>query len=256
MKIIICVLVALYCASVDPAHAQQSSRVTRIVVARPERADNPPVQMLMEGLRQGLRERGYVETHNIAIEILWLGGKTNGISERLTDPTRPKVDFIVTGGTSSTRAAQQATSTIPIIMASVSTDPVAEGFIADFARPGRNITGLTNMSTELAGKRLELVKEAAPKSSRVTVLLDPTRPRTADVREIEEAGHGFGVQIKPLVVESVSQFEEASRWASTSRADALMIVSGAVFNAHRPRFIELATKSRLPAMYTEQEYLR
>ena len=255
-KPIILLLLALVCASAGAADAQQSSNLTRIVVVRPERAATPAVQVLIEALREALRDRGYVEGPNIAVEILWLGGNPSAISERLTDSTRPKVDFIVTSGTASTRAAQQATSTIPIIMASVSTDPVVEGFVITFARPGRNITGLTNMSTELAGKRLELLKEAVPKSSRVTVLLDPTRPRTADVREIEEAGHILGVQVKSLVVESVSQFDEAFRTASNGRADALMVISGALFNAQRPRLIELVSKSRLPAMYTDAEYVR
>lgn len=252
---IIFLLVGLVCASAPLADAQQPSKLSRIVVVRPERTHNPAVQGLIEAFRQGLRDRGYLEGHNVAVEILWLGGKTGAISAHLTDSTRPKVDFIVTSGTASTRAAQQATRTIPIIMASVSTDPVAEGFVATFERPGRNITGLTNMSTELAGKRLELLKEAVPKSSRVAVLTDPTRPRAADVQEIQEAGHALGVQVKPLAVQSVNEFEDAFRSASTGRADALMIISGALFNAHRPRFIELATKSRLPAMYTDQEYV-
>lgn len=177
-----------------PTQAQQSGKVARIMLTRPEQPGNPTAQVFIEAFRQGLRERGYVDGQDIALEILWLGGEPDRIAKRLTDSNRPKVDFIVTSGTGSTRAAQQATRKIPIIMASTSADPVAEGFVASFARPGGNVTGLTNMSTELAGKRLELLKEAVPKASRVAVLLDPTRPRVIDVKEIQDAGHAFGVQ--------------------------------------------------------------
>jgi putative ABC transport system substrate-binding protein len=253
-KIVSFALGAMLLALSFPAEAQQAGKVPRVLLTRPERPDNPAAQGHVEAFRQGLRERGYVEGQNIALEILWLGGEPGRIPNRLTDSTRPKVDFIVTSGTASTRAARKATNTIPIIMATGSSDPVAEGFIASFARPGGNITGLTNMSTELAGKRLELLKEAAPKSSRAAVLLDPTRPRPADVKETQDAGRALGVQVQSLVVQGPEDFEDAFRSATKGRADALIIVSGSVFNAHRPRLIELAAKSRLPAMYTEHEY--
>jgi putative ABC transport system substrate-binding protein len=140
-------------------------------------------------------------------------------------------------------------------MATTSVDPVAEGLVSSFARPGANVTGLTNMSGELAGKRLELLKEAVPKTSRVALLLDPTRPRTAELKETQEAGRALKVEIQPLVVTGPDTFEDAFRSAAKGRAQALIVISGAVFNAHRPRLIELAAKSRLPAMYTEPQYV-
>jgi putative ABC transport system substrate-binding protein len=251
-----CALSAWLFALSFPTEAQHAGKVARIILTRPEQPDNPAAQVLIEAFRQGLRERGYVEGQNIAVEILWLGGESSRIAKRLTDSTRPKVDFIVTSGTGSTRAAQQATRSIPIIMATTSADPVAEGFVATFARPGGNITGLTNMSTELAGKRLELLKEAVPKASRVVVLLDPTRPRATDVKEIQDAGHAFGVKVQSRVMQSADDFEATFRSATKGRADALIIISGGVFNGHRPLLVALAAKSRLPAMYTEHEYVR
>src|SRR6266545_7524357 len=156
----------LLLATVSLAEAQHAGKIPRIVVTRPEQSGNPAGEALIEAFRQGLRERGYVEGQNVAVEILWLGGGSGPIHKRLTDSARPKADLIVTSGTASTRAAQKATSTIPIIMGSTGADPVAEGFVASFARPGGNITGFTNMSIDIAGKRLELLKQTVPKSSR------------------------------------------------------------------------------------------
>ena len=254
-KFFVMLLALLIIGSSRLVQAQQSNKVPWILLTRPERSGDPASQVNIEALRQGLRERGYVEGQNIAIEILWLAGEPGRIPKRLSDTTLPKADIIVTSGTASTRAAQKATATIPIIMATTSVDPVAEGLIASFARPGGNITGLMNMSRELAGKRLELLKEAVPKISRVAVLLDPTRPRTAELTETQDAGRALKVEIQSLVVKGPDNFEEAFRSAAKGRAQALVIISGGVFNPHRPRLIELAAKSRLPAMYSEQEYV-
>ena len=253
--VLVGLLATFFLASVSLAEAQQPGKIPRIVLTRPEQSGSPVGEALIEAFRQGLRERGYVEGQNIALEILWLGGGSGQISKRLTDSTRPKADFIVTSGTASTRAAQRATSTIPIIMASTGADPVAEGFVASLARPGGNITGLTNMSIDLAGKRLELLKETVPKSSRVAVLLDPSRPRAAEVKEIQDAAQALGMQVQSPIVKGPDDFKDAFRSATKGRADALMIVSGGVFNAHRPLLTELAAKSRLPAMYSEHEYV-
>jgi putative tryptophan/tyrosine transport system substrate-binding protein len=253
--VLVGLLATFFLASVSLAEAQQPGKIPRIVLTRPEQSGSPVGEALIEAFRQGLRERGYVEGQNIALEILWLGGGSGPIPKRLTDSTRPKADFIITSGTASTRAAQKATSTIPIIMASTGADPVAEGFVASLARPGGNITGLTNMSIDLAGKRLELLKETVPKSSRVAVLLDPSRPRAAEVKEIQDAAHALGVQVQSPTVKGPDDFKNAFRSASKGRADALMIVSGGVFNAHRSLLTELAAKSRLPAMYSEHEYV-
>ena len=252
---LVLLLMLLSIGSSRLVQAQQPKNLRQILLTRPERSDDPASQANIAALRQGLGERGYVEGQNIALEILWLAGEPGSIAKRLTDSTRPKVDFIVTSGTASTRAAQKATTTIPIIMANTAADPVAEGLIASFARPGGNLTGLTNMSIDLAGKRLELLKEAVPKTSRVALLLDPTRPRTAELKETQDAGRALKVEIQSLVVKGPDAFEDAFRSVAKGRAQALIVVSGSVFNAHRPRLIELAAKSRLPAMYTEHAYV-
>ena len=252
---LVLLLMLLTIGSSRLVQAQQPKNLPQIILTRPERSGDPASLANIEALRQGLGERGYVEGQNIALEILWLAGEPGSIAKRLTDSTRPKVDFIVTSGTASTRAAQKATTTIPIIMANTAADPVAEGLIASFARPGGNLTGLTNMSIDLAGKRLELLKEAVPKTSRVALLLDPTRPRTAELKETQDAGRALKVEIQSLVVKGPDAFEDAFRSVAKGRAQALIVVSGSVFNAHRPRLIELAAKSRLPAMYTEHAYV-
>ena len=256
MKTFTLLVTALLLICAPFASAQQPKNAPRIVLTRPERSGDPAGQVLIEALRQGLRERGYVEGQNIALEVLWLAGEPGSIAKRLSDATLPKADILVTSGTASTRNAQNATRTIPIIMANTAADPVAEGLIASFPRPGGNITGLTNMSIELAGKRLDLLKEAVPKISRVALLLDPTRPRTAELKETQDAGRVLKVEIQSLVVKGPDNFEEAFRSAAKGRAQALVVISGGVFNAHRPRLIELVAKSRLPAMYSDPEYVQ
>jgi putative ABC transport system substrate-binding protein len=237
-----------------PADAQQPGKIPWIVLTRPERSGDPDGQVLVYAFRDALRELGYAERKNFILEVLWLEGQLDRTLERLSETVRRNVDFIVTSGTRSTRAAQKATSAIPIIMANAD-DPVAEGFVANLARPGRNITGLTSISTELAGKRLELLKEVVPKASRVALLLDPSRPRDATVRETEAAAHALGVQLQSLVVRDPDDFESAFQSLVRSRPDALIIITGGLFNRHRARLVELAAKNRLPAMYTLPEYM-
>ncbi len=212
-------------------------------------------QSVIEALRQGLRERGYVEGQNIGLEVLWSAGEDHRLSKRIADGRLPKVNIIVTSGTASTRLAQLATSTLPIVMATLSTDPVSEGFAASFARPGANITGLMNMNAELSGKRLELLKETAPKLSRVAVLLELNRSRAAELKEIQGTAQALGVQIQIVVCTDADDFGTAFQSIKKNRADALMVVSGGGFNANRPRLVEFAVKSRLPAMYSEQSFV-
>jgi putative ABC transport system substrate-binding protein len=237
------------------AQAQQPKKVARIVLTRPERSGDPDGQVLIDAFRQGLRELGYIEGKHFVLEVLWLQGQPGLTPERIAEVIRRNVDFIVTSGTSSTRAAQKATSTIPIIMGNAD-DPIVTGLLPSLARPGGNVTGLTNISTELADKRLELLKEVVPKSSRVALLLDPSRPRDAAVRQTEDAAHALGLQLQSLVVGGPDDFESAFRSVVKGRADALIIVTGGLFNRHRTRLVELANTQRLPAMYTEHEYIQ
>jgi putative tryptophan/tyrosine transport system substrate-binding protein len=163
---------------------------------------------------------------------------------------RLKVDIIVTAGPSPTRAAKEATSTIPIVMAQDS-DPVGSGFVASLGRPGGNITGFSTLAPELSGKRLELLKEIVPKLSRVAVFGTSTNPGNAQmVRETELVAKKFGVKLQYLDVLSPDDIETAFRAASSGRADALLVRGGPVLNSQRTKIVDLAVKSRLPAMHT------
>ena len=168
----------------------------------------------LDAFHQGLRELGYIEGKNIVIEYRSAEGNINRLPELATELVRLKVDCIVTAGDNPTRAAKQATSTIPIIMTSVG-DPVGLGFVASLAHPGGNITGLSTITADLAGKRLELLKETIPKLSRVAIFLDP-RSLATEVKETEAAARLLKVQLIVLEVRSLDELENAFR--SSARA--------------------------------------
>ena len=207
-----------------------------------------------EAFRQGLRALGYAEGKSLVIEYRYGEGKVGGLAEMAAELVRLKVDVIVTGGPTSTRTAKQATSTIPIVMAS-DPDPVANGFVASLARPGGNITGLATLAPELSGKQLELLKEIIPKLSRVAVLGSSTEPGNAQtLREIELAAEAWKVKIQSLDVLSPKDFETAFQGAKKGRAEASLVLVSSVFNSHRTQVIEHAVKSQLPAIFYTAEY--
>ena len=165
------------------------------------------------------------------------------------------MDCIFTAGGNPTRATKQATVTIPIVMGNPG-EPIQAGFVASLARPGGNITGLTSISTDLIGKRLELLKEVVPKISRVAILRDSRNPDTAvTLKETEGAARLLKVQLISLEVRGLDELENVFRSIAKSRADAFVLGGSGLFNTHRTRIIELAVKHRLPAIYTEQEYV-
>ena len=190
-----------------------------------------------------------MEGKNIVIEWRYAEGKLDRLPALAAELVRLKVDVIVTGGPALTRAAKEATVTIPIVMAQ-DTDPVGNGFVASLARPGGNITGLSTLAPEISGKRLELLKEIIPKLSRVAVLGTSTHPGNAQaLREMELAAGAFGVKLQYLDVLSSKDIETAFRAASKGRADAVLVLAGPVVNSHRTQIADLAVKSRLPAIY-------
>jgi len=179
------------------AQAQQSTKIPRIgyLTGVSLSADSPR----FEGFRQGLRELGYVEGKNIVIEYRYAEGKLDRLPALAAELVRLKVDIIVSAGATGTRAAKEATTTIPIVMAQ-DPDPVGSGFVASLARPGGNITGLSSLTADLSGKRLELLKEILPKLSRVAVLGTSASPGMAQqLRETELAAGAFGVKLQYLV---------------------------------------------------------
>ena len=237
------------------AMAQEAGRIPRVGLIRPEHPGDAGGERLVEAFRQGLRELGYREGRNIAFELRWLEGKLERSPVVVAELVRLKVDCIVTPGTVTTRAAQKATTTIPIIMAN-SSDPVADGFIASLPRPGGNITGLSSVLRELGGKQLELLKQVVPSASRVAVLWNPDNPGHAlREREIESAARALGLVCQPLKVSAANNFDAAFQAATAERADGLIAMSDVLFQNHRSRIVALAAKHRLPAMYSEHEYV-
>ena len=171
-KILSAVLTILFLATVDPAQAQQPKKVPRIGYL--SNTDPAGESARSEAIRLALRELGYIEGQNIAIEYRYTEGKVDRVPELAAELVRLKVDIIVVaGGNRMIRAAKNATKTIPIVMVGVGVDPVEAGLVESLARPGGNVTGITNLTGELGGKRLELLKEAVPKVARVAVLYDP-----------------------------------------------------------------------------------
>jgi putative tryptophan/tyrosine transport system substrate-binding protein len=253
-KVIGFVLGALLFALCTSAEAQQAAKIPRVgaLTTGFVSAISPRV----EALRQGLRDLGYVEGKNILIE--WRGAdnipeRRRALAEELV---RLKVDVIVTGGSDATHAAKEATSTIPIVMAS-SNDPVGDGFVNTLARPGGNITGLSQLSPELNGKRLEILKEVLPKLSRLAVFWTSPGVGQAQVKkEIERAAAAFGVQLQYLDVLTTKDIEPAFRAAVKERADAVLeTISGPIRSAYLKELAELAVKHRLPVMRERPEHV-
>ena len=247
----LCALLFALCVS---AEAQQPAKLPRIGYLT---GATPAGQLArIQAFQQGLRELGYVEGNNIVIEYRYAEEKFDRLPALAAELVRLKVDVIVTGGGNITRAAKEATSTIPIVMAQ-DTDPVANGFVASLARPGGNITGLSNLAPEIRGKQLELLKEIVPKLSRAAVLgTSANNPGNAQqLREIELAAAVFKVQLQYLDVLRPDDIETAFRAAGNARADAVLVLAGSIFNSHRTQTAKLAVKSRLPAIYSNLQYV-
>jgi putative tryptophan/tyrosine transport system substrate-binding protein len=247
----LCAMLFAICAA---AQAQQAKKVPRIgyLTASSLSAIAPRI----EAFRQGLRELEYVEGKNVVIEWRAADGKLDRVPALAAELVRLKVNVIVTGGAQVTRLAKQGTVAIPIVMAQ-DRDPVGEGFVASLARPGGNITGLSMLSPEIGGKRLELLKEIVPRLSRVAVLGTSNNPGNAQaLTEIELAAGPFGVKLQYVDILSPKDIETAFRAAGKRRADAvLMLVAGPISTFRRPQIAELAVKSRLPAIYDRREYV-
>jgi putative ABC transport system substrate-binding protein len=209
----------------------------------------------IEALRQGLRELGYVEGRTIVIEWRSAEGKADLIPALAVELVRLKVDIIVAAGATDTRAAKEATTTIPIVMTQDS-DPIGTGFVASLARPEGNITGLSTLAPEISGKRLELLKEIIPKLSRVAVLGSSARLGNAQaLREVELAAGAFKVQVRHLDVLGEKDIETAFRAATKGRAEAVLVLQSPIFFSHRKQIVDLAGKSRLPTIYPQTEYM-
>src|SRR5437867_426395 len=230
------------------AQAQQPKKVPRIGFLL---ASSAGVDSRVEAFRQGFRELGYIEGKNIAIEWRYAEGKEDRVPKLAAELVQMNVEIIVTDGTNVTRAAKNATKTIPIVMAS-DADPVGNGFVASLARPGGNVTGLVNLLAGLSGKRLEILKEAIPGISRVGVLWNPENPSSISAfKETQEAAQALAMQLQSLEVHGPDEFEGAFQAATKRQARALSVVSDSLMFNNRRRLLELAAKHRLPTMHTQ-----
>jgi putative tryptophan/tyrosine transport system substrate-binding protein len=231
--------------------AQQPTKVPRIGYLV---ASNPsPASARIEAFRQGLRDLGYIEGQNLIIEYRYAEGKLDRLPELAAELVRLKVDAIFVQSTSAVQAAKKATTTVPIV--SVSGDPVGLGLVASLARPGGNVTGLANLTSELAGKRLELLKEVVPSVSRVAVLWNPVASSSAlRMRETEAAAPSLGIKLQPVEVREANDFERAFSALKRERADALFPLRSPFISNHVKRIVELAAKNRVPGMYDASEF--
>ncbi len=252
-SILFWLLAMIFLATALPVSAQQAAKIPRIGYLNANFPTTNPVRI--EAIRQGLRELGYVEGKNIVIEWRYAERKPDRLPALAAELVRLKVAVIVTSASGETRAAKEATSTIPIVMTN-DNDPVGSGFVASLARPGGNITGLSNLDPELSGKRLELLKEIVPRLSHVAVLASSTQPGYAQVlKEMELAAGALKVKLQFLDVRDLKDLETAFRAAREGRADAILLLSSGVLTSLRTQIIELAVKSRLPASYPRPEFV-
>jgi putative ABC transport system substrate-binding protein len=205
--------------------------------------------------KQGLRELGYLEGKSIVVEERYADGKLDQISALAAEVVRRKVDIIITGGPAATRAAKDATATIPIVMG-FDYDPVGSGFVASLAHPGGNITGLSSLAPEISGKQLEILKEVVPKLSRVAVFRNLSEPGIAQLlEESERVAKAFKLRLQFLEIQTSKDIETAFRAAKKERADAVLALSSFVIISHRAQITEFATVNRLPAIYPWPEFV-
>jgi len=209
----------------------------------------------MEAFRNGLNELGYIEGQHIAILDRLAEGKVDRLRELADELVRLKVDVIVTGGATTTFAAKQATSSIPIVMAA-DDSPVEDGFIASLGRPGGNVTGLSTLARELNGKRLALLKEAVPKISRVAVLSNPAnRSSGPGLSRTRDAAQSLGLHLERIEVRGPDEFESAFSAMAKARVQGLVLAhQDPIFHVHAQHLVSLALKNRLPGVFYVKDF--
>jgi putative ABC transport system substrate-binding protein len=244
----LCAVLFALCSS---AEAQQQAKVAKIgwLGARPASAGG------QETIRRMLRDLGYVEGKNIAFEYRYADNELDRLPALADELVRLKVDLLLTPSTPEALAAKKASMTIPIVFISVG-DPIAAGLVDSLARPGGNITGFTNISAVLAGKRLELLKETVPKLSRLAVLWDSLSPSVTQVRkESQLAARELGLQLHFMEVSNANQYEVVFKEATKARSVALAVIQSPFMNSHQKLITDLATRHRLPAIYPRGDWI-
>ena len=246
-KIFVFALSAIFLTLSFPSDAQQQAKVFRIGVLASGSASTHKSRI--DAFRQGLQELGYIDGKNLVLEFRYAEGKRERFADLATEMVRLKPDVIVVGSVGFTAATKQATSTIPIVVGGAG-DLVGTGLVASLARPGGNVTGSTDISSDLSGKRLELLKEAIPKARRVAVLWnDVAGSSDADeIKQTEIVARGLGIKLQVVSVQAPDRFQDAFAAFKKGNADALVIIQNAFTNFHSKQLLELAAKNKLPSM--------
>jgi putative tryptophan/tyrosine transport system substrate-binding protein len=253
IKTVVVLLVSLALVSIHPVEAQQpkSAPLVGVLIA------GSPSSMAtrVNAFQQRLRELGYTEGQNIVIEYHYASGNYNRLTAIATDLVRSKADVIVTWTTPATQLVKDSTRTIPVVMAGGG-NPVEAGLVASLAKPGGNITGLATIQNELTGKRLELLKEAFPKISRVAMVLNPEDQFPSQgYEQLDKIAQALKLRIESFKVRKSDDIDKAFAAIAKSRVDALLLESDPVFNVNRPNVIKLVAKNRLPAIYPERRWV-
>jgi putative ABC transport system substrate-binding protein len=253
MILTVTVLISVLCFALRTAQAQQPKTIPRIGYLSVLSPSSDSARI--EAFRQGLRDVGYFEGQNISIEPRYAQGKLDQLSDLAGELIRLKVDVIVVGGSTATRASKNATKLIPIVMAHGS-DPVELGFVASLAKPLGNITGLTHLAPELGGKRLELLKDIVPQLTRVAVLTDPgAGGHDPQIKELEVAAPALGLKLRRTEVRAANDLESAFSAVSRERVGALVGLQLPTLDRLRKQIVDLAAKNQLPAMHPNSEYV-
>ena len=250
MRLRLAIGLLLACLAPLAVEAQPAGKVPRVgVLANGSAATSPAV----DAFRRGLRDFGYVEGQNIALEIRWAEGRFERLPELAAELVQWKPDVLVTAGPYGLQAARRATTAIPIVM--IACDP-AETMVERIARPSGHITGVTCMSSDLTPKRLQLLKETVPSIQRVAVLYNPFDPNKAEeVRQMQAPARALGITLRPVEAGESGAFEGAVAAAVRERADALFVLPDPLTQGDRRRIADLAAKHRLPAMYGFKEFV-
>jgi putative ABC transport system substrate-binding protein len=252
-RITLWLLATLFLANVSLADAQQTGKVPRIGFLDASNASGMAV--LLEAFRQELSKLGWIEGKNITIEYRFAEQKRERLPELAADLVRLKVDLILVAAQNTALAAKDATTTIPIVIASVA-DPVAAGLVASLARPGGNVTGLANLAIELNTKRLEILKDAVPKLARVGLLRLPGQSASLQLKELRPAALALKLKLEEIDTQPDAKgLESAFQTAKQKQVGAIMMHSNPRFFAERKRIVELAAKHRLPAIYFQKEFV-
>jgi ABC-type uncharacterized transport system substrate-binding protein len=244
-KITVLTLCAMLLALCSSASAQQAPKIPRVGILFIGGRDQPHLESFM----QGMREHGYTEGKNVFFEYRYAEGKYDRLPDLVTDLVQKKVDVIVTTSSLSAQAARKVTSTVPIVM--TSGGALERGLVESLAKPGGNVTGLTVLAADLSGKRVELLKEAFPKSRRVAALWSRV---SLGFKETQDAAKALSVPLHPIELRQADDIDKAFAEMSKAHVDALLVVLSPLVTLHSKRIAELALKHRLPGMYPTRQF--